>query len=44
MVKGPEMEVRTRKGAEMVVGQTYLFPWSFRPPVLEDRIRFSLGP
>jgi hypothetical protein len=24
--------------------EPYLFPWSLRPPVLEDRIRFSLGP
>lgn len=30
--------------AEVAALGPHLFPWSFRPPVLEDRIRFSLGP
>ena len=48
MDKGPEVrwgggrEGQTgRDGGE---GEPHLLPWSFRPPVLEDSSRFSLGP
>ena len=43
-IRGPWWGGGGQRGGDGGEGMPHLLPWSFRPPVLEDSSRFSLGP